>query len=424
MRQPVFLLLAAFAVAVAARPATAQKFQPKNIQFQGDPEYSNNELLTATGLKKGVALSSADMQDYSKRLLDSGVFASVAFKFDGQDLIFQLTPAAGLCNVQLENLPLTPGAKLDADLHAQIPLYHGKVPAQGGLTDAVGAALEQMLVAKGLKATVIATACQAQTEGGFVSFVIESPAVVVGKIQIASTSAALDDGAQKILAKMTGAPYSATGTISQLTTYLGNYYRDKGYLEVEAHAAQTGDFSETDAAIQVPFEISVSPGLQYRLSGVQFAPDIPVTQADFYRQSAIHSGDIADGQHLTDDWQYASRQFHNLGYMMASVHPAPTFDHEKSTVSFMVTADPGAVYTMGALTVENVSDELRAAILAAWKMPQGSVFNEGAARGFFATHGVNPALERVFAAVNGSFSEHLNDSNHSVDVVIKLEKKP
>ena len=64
-----------------------------------------------------------------------------------------------------------------------------KFPAQGGLTDSVGASLEQMLVAKGLKATVIATACQAQTGGGFVSFVIESPAVVVGKIQIASTSA-------------------------------------------------------------------------------------------------------------------------------------------------------------------------------------------------------------------------------------------
>lgn len=424
MRQPVFLLIAALAVAVAARPATAQKFQPKNIIFQGDPDYSNDELLAATGLKKGVVLSQADMQDYSQRLLSSGVFSSVAFKFDGQDLTFQLTPATNLCTMQLENLPLTPGAELNTELHAQIPLYHGKVPAQGGLTDSVGASLEQMLVAKGLKATVIATACQAQTGGGFVSFVIESPAVVVGKIQIASTSAALDDSAQKILVKMTGAPYSATGTISQLTTYLGNYYRDKGYLEVEAHAAQAGDISETDAAIQVPFEISVTPGIQYRLSGVQFAPDVPVTQADFYRQSAIHPGDIADGQHLTDDWQFVSRQFHNHGYMTASIHPAPTFDREKGTVTFMVTADPGAVYTMGALTVENVSDELRTAILAAWKMPQGSVFNEGAARGFFATHDVNPVLERVFATVNGSFTEHLNDTNHTVDLVLKLEKKP
>jgi len=422
MRHRVQLLLAAFAVFGALHPISAQKFLPKSIQFQGAPEYSNDELLSATGLKKGVVLSYADMQDYSKRLLGSGAFASVAFKFDGQDLIFLLTPSTDLYPIQLQNLPLTPGADLDAKLHEQIPLYHGKVPAEGGLTDAVGVALQQMLAAKGLKATV--TAIAVETGGSFGRFLSESPAVVVGPIRIASTSAALDGGAQEILTRLTGSAYDSTGTTSQLTTYLGNYYHDRGYLEAEVHAAPAGAPSETDTAIQVPFEISVTPGIQYRLGGVEFAPDIPATQADFFRQSPIHPGDIADGQHLTDDWQYISRQYHNHGYMTASVHPTPTFDREKGSVSFMVTADPGPVYTMGTLTIENVSDDLRASILAAWKMPQGSVFNEGAARGFFITHDVNPALERVFAAVNLTYTQQLIDTNHSVDLDVKLETKP
>ena len=422
MRQPVFLLLAALAVAVAVRPAPAQKFLPKSIQFQGDPEYSNDELLAATGLKKGVVLSYADMQDYSKRLLGSGVFASVAFKFDGQDLIFLLTPSTDLYPIQLQNLPLTAGADLDAKLHEQIPLYHGKVPSEGGLTDAVSGVLQQMLAAKGLKTTVTATAIE--TGGASVNFLIESPAVVVGQIRIASTSAALDGGAQEILTKLTGSPYDSTRTASQLTTYLGNYYHDRGYLEAEAHAAPDGEPSETDTAIQVPFENSVQPGIQYRLGEVQFAPDIPATEADFYRQSLIHPGDVADGQHLTGDWQYISRQYHNHGYMKASVHPAPTFDHEKGTVNFMVTADPGPVYTMGALTIENVSDDLRALMLSAWKMPQGSVFNEGAILNFFAIGDANPQLKRVFSSVNCKYILKLNDDVRTVDVVLRLEKKP
>jgi len=101
MRHRVQLLLAAFAVFGALHPISAQKFLPKSIQFQGAPEYSNDELLSATGLKKGVVLSYADMQDYSKRLLGSGAFASVAFKFDGQDLIFLLTPSTDLYPIQL-----------------------------------------------------------------------------------------------------------------------------------------------------------------------------------------------------------------------------------------------------------------------------------------------------------------------------------
>ena len=422
MRRPIFTLLTALAVFAAVYPAQAQKLLPKTIQFQGAPEYSDQELLAASGLKKGIVLSYSDMQDYSKRLLDSGVFSSVAFKFDGQDLIFLLTPSTDLYPIRLENLPFTPGQDLDAKLHEQLPLYHGKVPPEGGLTDALRGALEQMLAAKGLKATVVATASQAQGKAVFVSFSIASPPVVVGEIRVGGNSAALEQGAQDILAKLTGSPYDATGIPSELTTYLGNYYRDKGYLEVNVEAA-AGEASASDTAIQVPFEVSVTPGIQYRLAGVALAPGLLVAQADFDRQAQIHPGDIADGQHVTQNWEYISRQYHNRGYMKASVHPEPSFDRTNGTVSYSVTVDPGPVYTMGTLTIENVSDDLRAAILAVWIMPPGSVFNEGAIRGFFATYNVHPALERVFATVNVKYTMHLNDDNHSVDLVLRLERK-
>ncbi len=422
MRRPIFTLLTALAVFAAVYPAQAQKLLPKTIQFQGAPEYSDQELLAASGLKKGIVLSYSDMQDYSKRLLDSGVFSSVAFKFDGQDLIFLLTPSTDLYPIRLENLPFTPDKDLDAKLHEQLPLYHGKVPPEGGLTDALRGALEQMLAAKGLKATVVATASQAQGKAVFVSFSIASPPVVVGEIRVGGNSAALEQGAQDILAKLTGSPYDATGIPSELTTYLGNYYRDKGYLEVSVEAA-AGEASASDTAIQVPFEVSVTPGIQYRLAGVALAPGLLVAQADFDRQAQIHPGDIADGQHVTQNWEYISRQYHNRGYMKASVHPEPSFDRTNGTVSYSVTVDPGPVYTMGTLTIENVSDDLRAAILAVWIMPPGSVFNEGAIRGFFATYNVHPALERVFATVNVKYTMHLNDDNHSVDLVLRLERK-
>jgi hypothetical protein len=56
-------------------------------------------------------------------------------------------------------------------------------------------------------------------------------------------------------------------------------------------------------------------------------------------------------------------------------------------------------------------------------MHQGAVFNEGAIRGFFATAGVHPALERVFATVNVSYVLHPNDDSHTVDVVLRLDRK-
>src|SRR5579871_4949257 len=138
-------------------PAMGQKFLPKSIQFKGAPEYSDQELLAAAGLKKGMVLSYAEMNDHSKQLLDSGVFDTLSFKFDGQDLIFQLTPSTNLLSIRLENLPLTPGKDLEARLHEKVPLFHGRVPSDGALTEDVRAQLEAMLSAQGIKVPVIAT---------------------------------------------------------------------------------------------------------------------------------------------------------------------------------------------------------------------------------------------------------------------------
>ena len=51
MNLKLFLLSTAILLAIASLPATAQKFLPKTIQFKGDPEYSNEELMAAAGLK-------------------------------------------------------------------------------------------------------------------------------------------------------------------------------------------------------------------------------------------------------------------------------------------------------------------------------------------------------------------------------------
>jgi outer membrane protein assembly factor BamA len=423
MRRPFAVLSAALAFLIPAVPLSAQKFLPKSIEFKGAPDFTDQELLAAAGLKKGVVLDYAQMNDCSQKLLATGVFSTLAFKFDGQDLIFQLTPAAQLFPIQLTNLPLSAGADVDSRLHAQFPLYHGKVPASGGLADDVRGALEQMLAAEGIKATVMAVAPGGPpgTKNGFVSYSVMAPPVLVGQIGLSVKSATLDAGGQEILTRLTGSPYDQVGTPSQISTYLGNYYRDLGYLEVVAEGVQDGAPVVSADDVRIPFEVTVTPGLQYRLAGVQFAPGVVVEQSD--KRAPIHPGDVAAGQQLTSAWQFVSRQYHNRGFMRASVHPVPSFDRAKGVVSYMVSVEPGPQFTMGNLTIENVSDDLRALMMAAWKMPAGSVFNEGAILNYFAIGDANQALKRTFAGANCKFTLSLNDASHTVDVTLRLEKR-
>jgi len=425
MQHTLPLPAAVLALICAALPIAGQSIQPQSIRFAGTSEYSDAELLSAADLKPGVDLTYAEINIRAQKLIDSGVFSAVAFKFDGQDLTFQLTPASGLVPVRLQNLPIAGGKALDQKLHTQFPLYHGLVPEQGGLTESVRSALEEMLAAQGIKATVAAMPVRNRStdKAEDVNFSITAPTVVVGEIRTEGTIVMLDPKASAILARFPGTPYDAEESIHQIETDLGAYYRDQGYLEPAIHANAGVKAVLSSNAIRVPLRVSILPGAQFKLSGIQLAPGLLVTQAEFDHQSGVHIGDFADDSSLRQNWKFIEHQYHNRGYIKAKVEPTPTVDHAGKTVSYVISVDPGPVYTMGALTIDNVTDELRAAILAAWKMSAGSIFNEDSILSFFATHGVNPALEQVFSGVNCRYFMHPNDNTHVVDLTLVLEQK-
>ncbi|HME59408.1 MAG TPA: POTRA domain-containing protein [Terracidiphilus sp.] len=414
-----FLLLA------APLPLKAQKYLPKTIQFKGAPEYSEQELLAASGLIKGKILDFAEMSGHSQKLMDTGLFETLSFKFDGVDLIYTLVLHTELYPVRLENLPLAPGKELDAALHERFPLYHGKVPAEGGLAEQVRQALEEMLAAKGIKANVLAAPYTDEQlhEVTAVSYSITSPSVQVGELHIDGVATPLDLKVVELVARFTGSNYDVEGSPGQIETSLGNCYRDQGYLETEIHATAQSTPVITTEAVRVPFQVSILTGVQYKISGIQLAPNLLVTQADFDRQARIHPGDLADGSRVRANWQFIERQYHNKGYMKAVVHPTASFDRAQGMVSFTVSVEPGPIYRMGRLIIENNAEDLRAAMWAAWKLPGGEIFDESVIQAYFTSQGDKTPLGRTFASANCKYKLTLNDDTHTVDVMLRLEKR-
>jgi outer membrane protein insertion porin family len=409
----------------SALTASAQSFQPKNIVFKGDSGHSDAELMTVVGLTKGTTLTSAQINDHVKQLVDSGLYQDVSFTFNGQDLIFQLTPVAQLYPIHLENLPMTADADLAARLHKQLPLYHGKVPLNGNLLEDARKALEAELAGKGIKASIITTPVNDTRTGKVtgISFLITDPNVSIGEIQLDGASPSLATKGRLVLATSIGKPFSSDGSPSELETALANYYGANGYIDAKVQAKARLDAIADTAGIHIPFSVTVEEGMQYKIAGIHLAPEMLVTQADFDKHSGLHAGDVVSLEKLRENWLFVSRQYHNQGYIKANIIPSASLDRAQGTVSYSVTADRGSQYTMGKLSVENVSDDLRAAIVAAWPMQPGAIFNEGAIRGFTATHEVHPQLERIFQTVNVTYTLNPHEDVHSVDVVLRLEKK-
>jgi len=423
MTRAQFLLMPALVLAVAC-PVLSQTYLPKTIQFQGDTEHTTEELMAGSALTKGVALSASDLNDHTKLLLDSGLFESINYDFNGQDLVFHMTPAHMLYKPQMENLPFAIDKAFEDKLHEKMPLYHGKLPIQGTLLDGMRSALTDELAAKGIQATVSTTPSDDLKPGQtpYIAFTISSPSIRVGEVQVTGASPELAPKARSLAAKLVGSSFNTVGSTSQLEVDLENFYREQGYLEAAIHATAQPTFTTDDDGVHVPFLITVDEGPQYRLTKVALAPNMAITQDDFDKESSLHAGEIASLEKLRGNWLYLLRQYHNQGYMKAAVHAIPAYDRAQRTVSYAVTADSGPIYSMGTLKIVNGSDDVKTMITSAWPMRPGATFNEGAIRSMTASHDVNPPLEHFFVHNGLRYNLVYHDDVHTIDVELSLER--
>jgi outer membrane protein insertion porin family len=425
MRHSAFVLAAVLAALPLAAPLSAQHFQPKSIQFRGDPDYTDQELLDATGLRRGVVLSGADMSAAAQKLMASGVFQNAAYKFDGQDLIFTLAADPTLYPVRLGNLPFTPGPDLDARLHKSLPLYHGKVPAEGGLLDDICQAFETMLAAEGVKATVAGVPYAGpkdHNKASAMSFTITSPAVRLGAIHIDGASMALLTQVQNVIHFAADMPFSSVDTPSALADRITSFYRLQGFAAVKVDAAPSGALITTPDAIRVPVKITVREGRAYKVASIHLPPDALVTQAEADKIQAAPA-QSAPGEALPNVLSLVDGRYKAKGYLDLVVTPQPTFNDAAGTVDYTIEIDPGAVYHVAYVKFDNVSDELRSLLMRQWQLMPGDVFDQTYLDTFLIkAQRQDPVLRSSLAGVLSTMETSADPTTHDVDVTIKLEK--
>jgi outer membrane protein assembly factor BamA len=184
-----------------------KKIPSKAIRFQGAPQYTQQELLAAAGLKPEASLNSREVKAHAKQLNDTGLFEVIKSSSDSKTLLFTLTPSGQLFPMHLDNLPLTPDKELDAKLHERFPLYRrGLVPASGAMLEGICKAFEEMLAAIGVKATVKATLTSGLGPKKLtaMNFTIVSPPVHIGRIQLAGVLSAMQAKASLLASGQTG----------------------------------------------------------------------------------------------------------------------------------------------------------------------------------------------------------------------------
>ncbi len=429
MCKPV-LLIAAFLLLCSLPSPAQKKVQPAqkkvlapSIRFQGAPEYTQEELLAAAGLKPNARLSASAIKTSAKQLNDTGLFAEVRFSNDSKGLLFSLTPSTHLYPLHLDNLPLTPGKELDDKLHSRFPLYHGLLPASGSLVEGIRQQFEEMLAGLGVKATVKAelTSGLGPKKITAINFTVTSPAVRIGPIQLSGVSAAMQAKASGVVAGQTGNAFDTENSAIGLEHVFEDLYQDQGYAAAEVEVTEIEPPIVSDQAVDIPFKVAIREGGIYKLGLISYPAGALVPRAEV--EKILSKYPAGSGRPL-DLFLLAVRDaYHARGYLDCSVTPHAAFNETTHIVNYSVEVVPGSIYQMGAVTFDGAPDAMAARLKRLWKMAPGDAFDESYVSSFAAfAQKKDKSLSKWLQTVITTFDVKADPANHQVNCMFHFAK--
>lgn len=383
MNKPAALIAACFLLCPLLSPAQ-KKAPPRTIRFKGAPQYTQEELLAAAGLKPNARLTAIEIKARAKQLNDTGLFAVVKFSNDSKGLLFNLTPASQLYPIHLDNLPLKTGQELDDKLHERFPLYHGLVAANGSMLEGICQTFEEMLAGQGIKATVKAalTSGLGPKKITAMNFSIASPPVRIGRIQLAGVSAAMQAKASALVASQTGNEFDTENSAAGLQHAFQDLYQDQGYAAVKVDVTEIDPPVVSGQAIDIPYSVTIREGGVYKLGAIDYPAGALVPRAEV--DKAVKKTGSGAGRPL-DLFLLAVRDaYHARGYLDCSVVSHPSFNEATHIVNYSVEIDPGTPYRMGAVQFDGAPDAMAGRLTRLWKMAPGDAFDESYVSSFAA----------------------------------------
>jgi len=405
-------------------PLHAQKrVPPKAIRFQGATQYTQQELLAAAGLKGDERLKVVDVKAHAKQLSDTGLFQEVKTTFDSKGLLFTLTPSSQLSPMHLDNVPLTPGKELDAKLHERFPLYRGMLPASGSMVDGICRTFEEMLAAKSIKATVKAalTSGVGPQKLTAMNFIVVSPAVHIGRIQLTGISAAMQAKASLLASGQAGNDFDTENTAIGLQHAFKDLYQDQGYAAVEVDVAQSDAPIVSDQSIDIPYTVTIREGGIYKLGTIDFPASALVARADV--EKIVSKYPAGSGRPLDLFLLAVCDAYHAKGYLDCSIVPHPSFNEATHIANYSLEIAAGPQYRLASVKFDGAPDAMAAKLKLAWKMATGDVFDASYLSNFATlAQKKDKAMTKWMQTVVTTYDVKADPATHEVNCIFHFAK--
>lgn len=428
----VFFILFVAAPAYPQQQATApaQTSKIAEITATGTQKFPADQIVTASGLKPGDAVTAQQIQDAANRLAALGIFSTVNFHYttkgDGIALSFQVTEAPTY-PISFDNFPWFTDQELADAIRSEVGLFTGEAPDSGTLIDEMTVVLENLLTSKKLSGNVThQLIAKAIGDGMTMQFRVGGLALRIQSVQFGDSLATTSERLKDRIPDLKGQPYSRFAIEVFENEHVRPMYASQGFLRAQIGPPQAHLTVDLDnpAVPGVDVLIPITPGPAYMWKGAAWHGNTAFTSSVLDGAFGLRPGDVADGMKIEAEWQRIEFEYKRHGYLDVKLNPQQEFDDANRQVSYEVEIAEGAQYRMGDMVITGLSLDAEKRLRRIWQLAPGQVFDNG----YY--DNMAKDLQKPTAAVFGEMPVHYNEfghflranaDRHTVDVLLDFK---
>jgi len=380
------LLISAVAMAQSAGKAQIS-YKLLSIHVKGLEHFTENEVVAASGLRLGQFAGEEEFKQAAQKLGQTGLFKQLNYSYkystEGCELELQVAENERLVPILFDNFVWFSDEELLNLLRARVPLFEGKVPGGGYLTDEIADALGSILEERKITGRVEYMA-SGPLNGEIESYdyKLNMHAVLIRNVDFPGAATEEIPALQAGAKTLSGQDYLRTKMRSQEKFNFLPVYHARGYLKArfaEAQAKVAQDGAETLVDVSFP----VTPGVRYNLTEIKFTGNTVFPAEKLRELIHLKMAEPANSVELTDDLQQLHKLYGTKGYLFAHVNAVPTMDDIAATVAYHLDVTEDDMYRMGELSIDGIPPENAKKMLAQWQMKKGDPYDNSYSQRFF-----------------------------------------
>ena len=395
--------------AQAPAPATAALRQISTDGLKSLPE---SAVLPLTGLTIGLQVGRADLQAGADHLLQTGLFSNVNYNFqthgDGVTVTYHLAEAP-LLAVYFDNFPWFADSELTHAIHAKLPFYDGRLPAEGGVVDQATESITALMVTRGLNTPIEhVPIANPLGDGEILQFHVLGAAMHIAGITFGDPALSFSLAIQQHLAEIVGKEYSRSAVDIFLAEQIRPYYLERGFLRVKLGPPEVRLSGNPNQKLpdNLPVFVPVVVGQPYKWNGAQWHGNSALSEVTLNNLLGEKSGTSANGMELEAGWDRIREEYGHKGYLDVKLDATPTYDDTARTIAYSVSIEEGQPYHFGKLVLSGLSLEGERRLTKAWPIAANALFDKSLYEDFLTKAQTQPA--KIF----GDLPVHYDSVGH------------